>query len=224
MHKAKAIAIIPARSGSKRIKNKNIKSFFGYPIIYYSIKAAIKSKCFEKIFVSTDSKKIARISKKYGAEVPFLRSKKISTDQSTTLEVIKDSICRLRKKIYFDYVCCIYPAAPFIKIKNLKKAYEIVKKKKQLVFPIIPYENSIDRAIIIKNKKIILKNPSLFKKRSQDLSPCYYDSGQFYFGTVENFLKKTVVKNKSIPIVLKKYESIDINDNLDWNISKKIFK
>ena len=101
MHKLKAIAIIPARSGSKRIKNKNIKLFFGYPIIYYSIKAALKSKCFEKIFVSTDSIKIANISKKYGAEVPFIRSKKLSGDNVTTVSVIKDSIKKLRKKIDF---------------------------------------------------------------------------------------------------------------------------
>ena len=72
------IAIIPARSGSKRIKNKNIKRFCKKPIIYWSIKAAIKSKVFKKIYVSTDSKKIANLSKKFGAEVPFLRSKKLS--------------------------------------------------------------------------------------------------------------------------------------------------
>ena len=74
----KSICIIPARGGSKRIKNKNIKNFFGKPLIYYSIKAAIKSNIFDKIIVSTDSKKIASIVKKYGAEVPFLRSKIIN--------------------------------------------------------------------------------------------------------------------------------------------------
>ena len=68
--------IIPARSGSKRIKNKNIKKFFGKPLIYYSIKLALKNKKFNKVIVSTDSKKIARIAKKLGASVPFLRSKK----------------------------------------------------------------------------------------------------------------------------------------------------
>ena len=73
----KCICIIPARSGSKRIKNKNIKLFFGKPIIYYSIKAAIKSKCFSDVFVSTDSIKIKKISEKYGAKVKFLRPKNL---------------------------------------------------------------------------------------------------------------------------------------------------
>jgi len=75
------IAIIPARSGSKRILNKNTKLFFGFPIIYWSLKAAKESKIFDKIIVSTDSKRIAEIAKKYGAEIPFLRPKKYSNDK-----------------------------------------------------------------------------------------------------------------------------------------------
>ena len=76
------IAIIPARAGSKRIKNKNIKLFFGKPLIFYSIKLALKSKLFDKVIVSTDSQKIAKIAKSFGADVPFLRPKNISTDSN----------------------------------------------------------------------------------------------------------------------------------------------
>lgn len=83
------IAIIPARSGSKRIKNKNIRSFKKKPLIYYSIKAAQKSKLFKDIFVSTDCKKIAKIAQKYGAKVPFLRPKKLSDDFTSTQSVIR---------------------------------------------------------------------------------------------------------------------------------------
>ena len=80
------IAIIAARSGSKRIKNKNIKLFNGKPIIYYSIKAALKSRCFERVVVSTDSKRIAKIAIKFGAEVPFIRTKNF---QIVELEIEK---------------------------------------------------------------------------------------------------------------------------------------
>ena len=86
------ICIIPARSGSKRLKNKNIKKFDGKPIISYAIKIAQSSGLFSKIIVSTDSKKISNIAKRYGAEVPFLRSKKLSDDFATTSEVIIDCI------------------------------------------------------------------------------------------------------------------------------------
>ena len=113
------IAIIPARIGSKRIKQKNIKIFKGKPLIYYSIKAAKKAKIFDKILVSTDSKKIKNIVLKYGAEVPFLRPKNLSDDYTSTKKVINHSIKWCQKnKIEAKYICCIYPTAPFINYKN----------------------------------------------------------------------------------------------------------
>ena len=93
------ICIIPARSGSKRIKNKNIKRFGGKPIISYAIRLAITSGLFKRIVVSTDSNRIAKIAKKYGAEVPFLRSKKLADDFTTLPEVLIDCI----KKISSSY-------------------------------------------------------------------------------------------------------------------------
>ena len=83
------ICLIPARSGSKRLKNKNIKNFFGNPIIAYTIKTEIKSKLFDEVIVSTDSNKYISIAKKYGATVPFLRSKKLSSDYARDVDVIR---------------------------------------------------------------------------------------------------------------------------------------
>ncbi len=128
------IAIIPARKNSKRIKNKNIKSFFGKPVISYAIKCAIKSKLFNKIIVSTDSQKILKIAKKFGADVPFLRPKKLSSDKAITIDVIKHSIKWLNKKnIKPNYICCIYPATPLLQHKDLKKSYSIIKKKNTIL-------------------------------------------------------------------------------------------
>ena len=94
-------AIIPAREGSKRIKNKNVKLFNGKPIIGHVIKKLLKFKIFDKIIVSTDSKKIANIAKKYGAEVPFIRSKGLANDFVATKEVILDAINKLElDKVY----------------------------------------------------------------------------------------------------------------------------
>ena len=91
------IAIIPARAGSERIKKKNIKIFHGKPIIAWSIQEALKSKLFKKVIVSTDSKKIANISKKYGAEVPFLRSKSLSKSTANINDVIFDVLKYYKK-------------------------------------------------------------------------------------------------------------------------------
>jgi CMP-N-acetylneuraminic acid synthetase len=129
MAQKNVICIIPARGGSKRIKNKNIIDFFGKPLISYSINVAIQSKLFDKIIVSTDSPKISNISKKYGAEVPFLRSKKLSNDFTGTNDVLIDTVKRIAA---YDakYVFCIYPTAPLITVDDLKKAFYRIKKKK----------------------------------------------------------------------------------------------
>ena len=119
------IAIITARQNSKRIKNKNIKLFNNHPLISYAIKASKKSKIFDRVIVSTDSKKIAKISIKYGAEIPFLRSKNISTDKSTTLSVIKDVIKRLKLYERYEFICVIY----LLQSEYLIKIYIMLKKK-----------------------------------------------------------------------------------------------
>src|SRR5690242_889142 len=111
----KRIAIIPARGGSKRIPRKNIKLFFGKPIIAYSIEAALNSGLFDEIMVSTDDEEIASISQKYGANVPFFRSARNADDYATTYDVIKEVLnYYFSSEISFAYGCCIYPTAVFV--------------------------------------------------------------------------------------------------------------
>lgn len=224
MKKKNSIAIIPARKNSLRIKNKNIKNFFKYPIIYFSIKAALKSNCFDEIYVSTDSKKIAELAQSFGAKVPFVRSKKLSGDKVSTKSVMQDAIKRIIEIKKFDYVCCIYPASPFIKAKNLKKAFKIVKKKRGIVLPICAYSANIQRSFKINKKGNLSYNENSLNKRTQDLLERYYDSGQFYFGRSEDFFKKKLIDNSTTPIFLDKFETIDINDLSDWRFAEKLFK
>ena len=107
------IAIIPARGGSKRIKNKNIRSFLGKPIISYPIKEILKSKIFDKVIVSTDNDKIANIAKIYGGEILFKRPKELSGDYSNTQEVIVHAINWIEQNIAKPKnICCIYPTSP----------------------------------------------------------------------------------------------------------------
>ena len=127
----KKIAIIPARSGSKRIPKKNIKLFAGKPILYYSIDIAIKSNCFDEIMVSTDDDEIAKLAIKYGASVPFLGSIETSSDISTTSDVLVEVLNRYKKiKMSFNYACCIYPTAPFITKNMLNHGLEILMEEK----------------------------------------------------------------------------------------------
>ena len=134
-----AIAIITARGGSKRIPKKNIKEFCGKPIIAYSIEAAFASKIFTEVMVSTDDPEIADIAIQYGAKVPFLRSNETSDDFSTTRDVLDEVIATYKTKLKrrFDYVCCIYPTAPFVSAKKLREAYDMLKDcKTDQVIPV----------------------------------------------------------------------------------------
>ena len=119
MLKKNVIAIIPARGNSKRIPGKNYKMFNGKPIIANTIEKLKKSRIFDRIIVSTDSKKITSIAKRYGAEVPFRRPKFLSDDYTSGASVITHGVKFLIKEgCQFDYVCCVYPPNPFLQISD----------------------------------------------------------------------------------------------------------
>ena len=222
------LAIIPARGGSKRIPKKNIKFFCGKPIIYYSIKAALTSNCFDKVIVSTDDKTTAKIALNYGAEVPFKRPKKLSNDKATTSEVINHSINFYKNKgINFNYVCCIYPTAPFLSKSNLIKGYNLIKQKKyDFVLTVTEYSHPIQRSFkILKKGGLKIQNPKLMSKPTNNFEKIYHDAGKFYFGKCKSFLKKKLFFGKnSYPIILNKSVAQDINDIEDWKIAESIFK
>ena len=220
------ICIIPARSGSKRIKNKNIKKINGIPLIGMTIKIAKKSGLFKRIIVSTDCPKISSIAKKYGAEVPFLRDKKLSDDFTPTFKVLTDVVKRIgsqKEKFHF----CIYPTSILINKYDLKMALLKIKKtKSKYIFPIAEFENNPYRSLVIKNNSIKFTWPKYQLKRSQDLDALYYDTGSFYIYETKTLLKiteKQLIPKKSTYIILKK-KLIDVNYPKDLKLLKKEFK
>ena len=221
------LCIIPARGGSKRIPKKNIKSFLGKPIIAYSIEAAIQSKLFTEIMVSTDCQETAEIALRYGAKVPFLRSKKNSNDFATTYDVIKEVIDEYKKDgVKFENICCIYACAPFVTANNLKHAYqELINKQVDTIFPIIEYSFPIQRAVKIHNEKIELFNIDHLNTRSQDLEKSYHDAGQFYWMKSENILKKgRIITDNCGSIIITELEGQDIDNEIDWELAELKFK
>jgi CMP-N-acetylneuraminic acid synthetase len=129
--KLKILAIIPARSGSKGIPNKNIKKLSGRPLIYYTIKAALNSKLIDRIIVSSDSEKILKISEKLGAEIPFKRPKNISEDKSLAIEVIQHALNWLEKneKYFPDAIIYLQPTSPLRTKKHINEAINIFFKE-----------------------------------------------------------------------------------------------
>ncbi len=221
------IAIIPARGGSKRILRKNIKKFLGKPIIAYSIQAAINSKLFDEIMVSTDDKEIAEISKKFGAKVPFFRSDETSDDFATTNDVLNEVIEKysLENKS-FDYFCCIYPCAPFITPGKLKVTFNLLNKSNSdSLIPVVKFSYPIQRAFKLQENVLAYLNPENIKKRSQDLEETYHDAGQFYWSKTESFIKnKSLLTNCTSPFILSETEVQDIDNDEDWKLAEMKYK
>jgi pseudaminic acid cytidylyltransferase len=223
----KPICIIPARGGSKRIKNKNIKKFFGKPIIVYAINLAKKTNIFQKIVVSTDSLKIKKIAIKYGAEVPFLRSKNLSNDYSGTKEVIIDCIKKIKSE-NIKYHFCLYPTSPLIKSKDIKESFKKIKKLNyDFLIALSKFNYSPLRALTVNKNKISYYFKKYIKKRSQDLPVFMQDTGTFYIYNTNKLIKKN--KKKIIPIRSTYYEiskerALDINDRQDFEFAKKLYK
>jgi len=223
----KAIAIIPARGGSKRIPKKNIKDFLGKPIIAYSITAALKSKLFDEVMVSTDDMQIAKISKSLGVKVPFMRSKENSDDYAGTANVLIEVLNKYKEmERIFDYCCCIYPTAPFINPEKLKKFFELFKARNcYSLFPVVKYSYPIQRSYKFVNDKISMVWPDNYSKRSQDLEPLYHDAGQFYWLKVDKFINnKQIYTDNTGAIILSELEVQDIDNEKDWKIAEMKYK
>jgi N-acylneuraminate cytidylyltransferase len=215
-----AIAIIPARGGSKRIPRKNIKPFCGKPIIAYSIETAIKSNCFDEVMVSTDDDEIAIISQSYGASVPFKRSEKTSNDYAGILEVIEEVINKyISSGKTFDAICCLLPTAPLISKEDLIEAQKILLQNNfDSVFPVVSFSYPILRALQIDGNKISMIWPENDNKRSQDLPPAYHDAGQFYWMNNQCFKKQKIFTDNSGFIILPEIRVQDIDSQDDWDI------
>jgi len=223
------IAIIPARSGSKRINNKNIKDFFGKPIIAYSIEEALKSGVFDKVIVSTDSSDIASISKQYGAEVPFIRPIELSDDYCGISDVMSHAVKYLQSNHYsINNVCCIYATAPFIKSTDIICGLErLMLDAVDYVLSIGEFESSVKRSLIHKpgSGLSMLFSEDNFFTRSQDFEKVYFDAGQFCWGRKNAWLhNKRIFNNNTGFIKIPSHRVLDIDTNEDWQKSELIYQ
>ncbi len=224
----KIFCLIPARSGSKRIKKKNIKDFCGLPIIAWSIKAAYKSKLFDRIIVSTDDDEIAKIARFHGAEVPFRRPTNISCDKSTTLDVIKHFISFINEPYVSNpIIFCLYATTPFITEKEmnlgLKKYLET--NESRILFLAKEYNHPIERSFFInKEGSSVLNDPKSGNIRTQDLIPKFHDSGQYYIGSKICWESISTIIDGNLPFIIDNFISHDIDFEKDWEFAEKLFK
>ena len=181
---------------------------------------ALKSKIFDKVIVSTDDKKIASISKTYGAEI-FKRSKKLSNDKTGTNEVICNVIKNYEKKFNIGKVCCLYPTSIFCSKKILEKAFKVLNKKILYVFSATKFGHPIFRSFAYKENKLLMFFPKNEKKRTQDLPNAFHDAAQFYLGWKSSWLNnKSIFNSKSKFIEINENLTQDIDNLSDWKIAE----
>lgn len=214
------IAIIPARGGSKRIPRKNIKEFFGKPMIAWSIEAAKGSGLFDHIIASTDDAEIAEVAKTYGAEVPFMRPAELSNDYAGTTEVIAHATqWALDQGLEVEAVCCIYATAPFVQVDDLQRGWGALESGGwAYAFTVTDYAAPIFRSFKqTPEGGVEMFFPEHFSTRSQDLPTALHDAGQFYWGRPGAWVEgKQVFDRHSIPIIVPRWRVQDIDNEEDW--------
>jgi len=222
-------AFIPARSGSKRLHKKNIYQFYNKPLISWTIKSALNSKYIDKVIVSTDDSYISKISKFYGAEVPFIRPKKLSTDKTSSVDVILHALKKL-KADKNDLFILLQPTSPLRTTSHIDDAIKTFEKNRfidnvvgisKLDHPIewsneLPSNLSMTNFIQQTNKD----------KRSQDFPSRYIINGSIYILRIRSFLKEKsfLLKKNSFGYVMEKNESIDIDNLEDLKLAEYFFR
>lgn len=218
----KIYGLITARGNSKGIPNKNMREINGYPLIYYSAKAALKSKYFEKVFLSTDSENIAKYGKSLGLEIPYLRPQNLAQDDSKSIDSVKHLI---RNCSLSGAICLIQPTTPLVTKNDINKALEIYIKNKKNVLSVSESSfqptntcqiNSHDEMIFIK------KNTG---KPRQKLDKYFKLNGAIFINSIESIISKnSLVQDKSIAFIMPKWKSIDIDNLTDLRIAELILK
>lgn len=221
--------IIPARGGSKRIKNKNIVEICESPMIYWPLKELKKEFSAEQIFVSTDSQEIAKVCAEYGVKVPFLRPAELSDDYTGTMTVAAHGTQWLvNNGADFDYVLIVYPTAVLLNVDDIKSAFEKLKsdEKCACVMSATAFPFPIQRAVYTNESGYIeMFDNAQYKSRSQDLKTAYHDAGQFYWCKKEAVLQETNWTDGNHKMhILHRLNVIDIDDIEDLEVAEQRLK
>jgi pseudaminic acid cytidylyltransferase len=189
----KSYCVIPARAGSKRIPNKNLYNLNGKPLISYPIEAALNSKVFTSVIVSTDSEEIADVSRKYGATVSELRAPELSGDFIGTHPVVQDTINKLKiANLDETVVMCLYATAILISSSQIILGYEkfLSENNRYPLLTLGKYSHPIERAFEKRDDVYQPVTPNNMEIRTQDFETKWFDAGQFYLAKASDWMSQ----------------------------------
>ena len=223
------LAIIPARSGSKGLKDKNIKLLNGKPLLAYTIEVAKESKVFDEIYVSTDSSEYAEIAKQWGASVPFLRSKELATDTAATWDVVKDTLRQyLNKGVKFDTIAILQPTSPFRRSEDIINGYnQMALKKANAIVSVCEMDHSPLWSNVLPEDGSLkdFLNKEVLNLPRQSLPTYYRINGALYIAKADYALHaESLYDDKCYAIVMSKENSIDIDDEMDFKMAEFIMQ
>ncbi len=224
----KGLAIIPARGGSKRIPEKNIKEFEGVPIVSYVINAIRQTDRFDSLHVSTDSKKIAGVCDQLGCPIEFLRPKALSADSTPIIDVIKHVIEQMEQRNrYFDFCGIFAPTAPLLTSQDISGALDLffVHRCKSPVLAVTKYPAPIEWSYRLEEKTKRLKpvEPLAINLPSQSLKPSYYDCGSMVLMARDTIFNPNFAE-EFVGYVLPPWRAVDIDDSWDWELAEHLFR
>ncbi|MEM9278007.1 MAG: pseudaminic acid cytidylyltransferase, partial [Pseudomonadota bacterium] len=214
---------LPPRAPST-LPRKNIADFNGKPLIVWSIETALNSAVFSRVVVSTDDEEIAEISRKSGAETPFVREAALADDFATTADVLKDALSKLPMH---EHACCLYPTAPMITAANLQEAdAKIGETGADCVLSVTAYDFHPLRAFSkSEDNTLAFHWPEHELTRSQDLPEMLHDAGAFYFFNVKALLKTgKLIGQNTIGIELPRNQAVDIDTQEDFELARTLHK
>ena len=218
------IALIPARGGSKGLPRKNIKLFNSKPLIYWSIQTALKSDHIDRVIVSTDDEEIAEIAKSYSAEVPFLRPKKLSSDESPGIDPV---IHALENIPNVKDLLLLQPTSPFRETKHIEEIFKLRSEfNSDSAVSVSLSRKHIDLFFFLNDKKeIIPYNNKIRLLPRQQYQNSYTLNGSLYLATKESiFSHKSLITPETIGYVMPEKYSFDIDTQLDWDLAEFVMK
>ena len=215
------IAIIPARSGSKGLPDKNILDLNGHPLMYYTIKAALKSGCFDTVMVSTDSEKYADIAKSCGAEVPFLRSEELSSDTAGSWDVVREVLTQYKVMgNSFDYVALMQPTSPLRNAEDIKNAFKMLSRDNvHTVVSVTEVEHPVQWCFTMPESGSMKKyaESPYNQMRRQDLETHYRENGAIYIVNASKILNRdyNYYSDNCYGYIMPGERSMDIDSKMD---------
>jgi CMP-N-acetylneuraminic acid synthetase len=222
------IAIIPVRTGSKRLANKNILDFFGKPMFVHTVQAAIKSKIFDEIHVSTESSKVVEICKKYNLQVKFLRTKELASDDASLESVCSFVLDKFDKEygLTFDNFCLLWATAPLRDSGDIIASYNLLTKGSDAVVSVTDYDLPVFCAQEVDcNDFLVPKFPEMFWLPSQKMPKVYCDNGALCWVRVEAFMNEGIwMPKKTRPYFMNKNRSVDIDTQEDLILAKYYYR